>query len=96
MEKMTEVVTKKIIQAWDTLQTLVPVTPIRNEQQYDQAVETLNELLDVVGDDEAHPLYDLLGRSTNCTNRLGMNPQAKRWKHHKWRFSVIPPFSLVL
>jgi HTH-type transcriptional regulator/antitoxin HigA len=36
------------------------VSPIRTEQQYDQAVEKLNALLDIVGDNEAHPLYALL------------------------------------
>ncbi len=30
------------------------------EYQYDQAIETLNELVDVVGDDEQHPLYPAL------------------------------------
>ena len=33
---------------------------IRNEQDYDLAVERLNSLLDEVGTDERHPLYSLL------------------------------------
>ena len=33
---------------------------IRNEQEYDRAVERLNALLDEVGTDERHPLYSLL------------------------------------
>lgn len=33
---------------------------IRNEQDYDLAVEHLNTLLDEVGTDERHPLYSLL------------------------------------
>ena len=33
---------------------------IRNEQDYDLAVEHLNALLDEVGADERHPLYSLL------------------------------------
>ena len=33
---------------------------IRNEQDYDVAVEHLNTLLDEVGTDERHPLYSLL------------------------------------
>jgi HTH-type transcriptional regulator/antitoxin HigA len=52
--------TQNIKEAWDELNTLVPVSPIRNERQYDLAVKKLNELLDLVGDDERHPLYDLL------------------------------------
>jgi HTH-type transcriptional regulator/antitoxin HigA len=31
-----------------------------SEAYYAQALETLDELLDIVGDDESHPLYDLL------------------------------------
>jgi HTH-type transcriptional regulator/antitoxin HigA len=57
---MTTVATQQIVQAWDTLLSHIPIAPIRNEQQYGQAVEKLNELLDIVGDNEAHPLYDLL------------------------------------
>lgn len=60
METMTSVATQQLVQAWDTLQSLIPVSPIRNERQYDQAVEKLNALLDIVGDNEAHPLYNLL------------------------------------
>ncbi|MDZ7262106.1 MAG: transcriptional regulator [candidate division KSB1 bacterium] len=52
--------TEQIVQAWSTLQSLIPVAPICNEQQYEQALEKLNELLDIVGDNEAHPLYDLV------------------------------------
>jgi HTH-type transcriptional regulator/antitoxin HigA len=60
METMINVATQQIVQAWDTLQSHIPISPIRNELQYDQAVEKLNELLDIVGDNEAHPLYDIL------------------------------------
>ena len=52
--------TQQIAHAWGTLQSLVPVSPIRNERQYDRAIKKLNELLDIVGDNEAHPLYDIL------------------------------------
>jgi HTH-type transcriptional regulator/antitoxin HigA len=37
-----------------------PVLTIRNEQEYDLAVERLNDLLDEIGADETHPLYGLL------------------------------------
>ncbi len=33
---------------------------LESDRQYNQAVEKLNELLDIVGDNESHPLYDLL------------------------------------
>ena len=51
--------------AWGNLHTLIPFFPIRDEQQYEQATEALNSLLDIVGEDENHPLYDL-------TDTLGM------------------------
>ena len=41
-------------------QAIQPIFSIRNEQEYDQAVERLNDLIDLVGSDEGHPLYDLL------------------------------------
>jgi len=37
-----------------------PILTIRNEQEYDLAVERLDELLDEIGEDESHPLYGLL------------------------------------
>ncbi len=49
-----------LIRAWNALQTLVPVFTIRDEQQYDKASSTLHWLLDVVNDDETHPLCDLV------------------------------------
>lgn len=51
--------------AWGNLHTLIPFFPIRDRQQYEQAAEALNNLLDIVGEDENHPLYDL-------TDTLGM------------------------
>lgn len=60
MEAMTHLATQEIVQAWDTLQSYIPISPIHNEQQYDQAVKKLNELLNIVGNNEAHPLYEIL------------------------------------
>ena len=37
-----------------------PLLAIRTEDDYDQAVEHLNQLVDEVGLDETHPLYELL------------------------------------
>ena len=41
-------------------QVVSPFFAIRNEEEYDIAIERLNALLDEVGSDEQHPLYDLL------------------------------------
>lgn len=51
------VFTKNIQTHWVYVQ---PILSIRNEREYDIAVERMNELLDEVGDDEKHPLYGLL------------------------------------
>jgi len=39
---------------------IAPLLIIKNESDYDAAVERLNTLLDEVGDDEKNPLYSLL------------------------------------
>jgi len=57
---MTAMATQEIAQAWGELQALVPVAAIHNEQHYERALEALHTLLDIVGEDETHPLYDLL------------------------------------
>ena len=37
-----------------------PLFSIRDENEYDQAIERLNTLVDEVGTNEQHPLYELL------------------------------------
>ena len=37
-----------------------PLFSIRNENEYDKAIERLNTLIDEIGDNEQHPLYELL------------------------------------
>ncbi len=39
---------------------IAPILTIRNEQDYDLAIERLNVLIDEVGTNEQHPLYNLL------------------------------------
>lgn len=57
---MTAIATQELAQVWGELQAIVPVTAIHNEEQYERALETLQTLLDIVGEDETHPLYELL------------------------------------
>lgn len=57
---MSQIATMELLDAWSTLQQFAPITAIHTEKQYDQAIESLNELLDIVGDNELHPLSDLL------------------------------------
>src|SRR5258708_22838985 len=51
------VIPKELQQHWTAVSSLLSV---RNEGEYEQAVERLNRLLDEVGTDEQHPLYTLL------------------------------------
>jgi HTH-type transcriptional regulator/antitoxin HigA len=37
-----------------------PLLSIRTDSEYEQAVERLNALIDEIGTDEEHPLYELL------------------------------------
>jgi len=37
-----------------------PYLSIRNEEDYDRSVEQLNVLIDIVGTDEDHPMYEYL------------------------------------
>lgn len=51
----------KLIPAWKGLRDSVPFFgPIRNERDYTRMQALMDELLDLVGDDEDHPLADLL------------------------------------
>ena len=54
---------------------LSPLLSIRNEHEYDLAVERLNHLLDEVGTDEQHPLYTLL-------DTIGTLMHAYEEQHH--------------
>jgi HTH-type transcriptional regulator/antitoxin HigA len=49
--------TKQLQVHWRALR---PLLTIRTEDDYDQAVEHLNQLVDEVGLNEDHPLYELL------------------------------------
>lgn len=51
------VLTQEIQLHWAAIS---PLLTIHNEQEYDRAIERLHQLLDEVGTDERHPLYELL------------------------------------
>jgi HTH-type transcriptional regulator/antitoxin HigA len=51
----------ELLPAWKGLRRSVPFFgPIRSERDYERMQSLMNELLDEVGDDEDHPLADLL------------------------------------
>jgi HTH-type transcriptional regulator/antitoxin HigA len=49
---------KNIAQNWSPLSPLLAVP--RTEDEYDARVELMNQLIDEIGEDEAHPLARLL------------------------------------
>ncbi len=49
-----------ILRAWMPFKELIGVTSIRNEDDYAQVRATVDMLLDEIGDNEAHPLADVL------------------------------------
>ena len=66
------VITKDIQTHWRIVQ---PLFSIRDENEYDKAIAALNTLIDEVGTDEQHPLYELL-------DTLGTVIHAYEEKHH--------------
>ena len=66
------VIAKDIQRHWRVVQ---PLFSIRDEQEYDKAVATLNALIDEVGTNEQHLLYELL-------DTLGTVIHAYEEKHH--------------
>lgn len=49
-----------ILRAWLPFKRLVGVTAVRTKKDYAQVRATIDALLDVVGDNESHPLADVL------------------------------------
>ena len=58
-----------------------PLLSIRNESDYDLAIEQLNALIDEVGDNEEHPLYELL-------DKLGEAVYTYEEKHYPMRLGT--------
>ena len=66
------VIAEDILTHWRIVQ---PLFSIHDEDAYDRAIVTLNTLIDEVGNDEQHPLYELL-------DTLGTVVHAYEEKHH--------------
>jgi HTH-type transcriptional regulator/antitoxin HigA len=49
-----------LVAAWGELDRVVRLRPIHDEASYDHAVALMNRVLDVMGDNEQHPLGGLL------------------------------------
>ena len=51
---------EKLVPAWQALRATAPTSHIESESDYERPTEFLNNLLDIVRDDAAHPLYSLV------------------------------------
>jgi len=61
MEALMEQFDIQLIEkSWVNFDQMAHLRPIRSEADYDHTVEFMNMLLDVVGDDEDHPMAGLL------------------------------------
>lgn len=66
------IIPKDIQTHWRVVQ---PLLSIRDEDEYDKAIATLNALIDETGTNEQHPLYELL-------DTLGTIIHAYEGRHH--------------
>lgn len=66
-----------IAQTWASLQTQLPITPIRNELDYQQMVRLANSLADHLSGNEEDPLANLFAIVTDLI---------ERWKSSTSRF----------
>ena len=51
---------KEILKAWKPFKEALGVTSVRSEREYARARATMDALLDEIGDDERHPLAEVL------------------------------------
>ncbi len=56
----TTVDLKALEHTWIAFDRIAHLRPIRNEDEYDRTVMLMNSLLDIVGDQDDHPLAGLL------------------------------------
>lgn len=55
-----QIQTQAILQAWMPFKEAIGVTSVHTEQDYARATKTIDVLLDEIGDNENHPLADVL------------------------------------
>jgi HTH-type transcriptional regulator/antitoxin HigA len=70
---------RAIQSTWAAFDTMAHLRPIHDETGYDQMVALMNSLLDVVGEDEDHPLSGLLELVGDLVSR-----------YEKWHYAIEP------
>lgn len=80
---------------------IAPLLTIRNEEEYAQAIERLNDLIDEIGTNEQHPLYNFLdtlgtviesyeSEHYSIPNCSGSDVLAYLMEEHKLSLSDLP------
>jgi HTH-type transcriptional regulator/antitoxin HigA len=59
-EQMMAADPKEILKTWKPFKNALGVTSVRTKREYAQARATTDTLLDAIGDDESHPLAEVL------------------------------------
>lgn len=75
-----------ILQAWIPLKELLGVISVHSEADYAQARATIDRLLDEVGDDEGHPLSEVLDY---------LAEQVKAYEDEQYQIPPAPPGELL-
>lgn len=75
-----------ILQAWMPFKLLVGVTSVRTDEDYAQARATIDALLDEVGDNENHPLADVLDYLAD---------QVKAYEDENFQIPEVAPMELL-
>lgn len=60
MNNIGMVTSQAILNAWIPFKTAIGVTSVHNKQDYEQATATMDLLLEEIGDNEDHPLAEVL------------------------------------
>jgi HTH-type transcriptional regulator / antitoxin HigA len=60
MNISTKLEVLEVEKAWKTLQKRTSLRPIKNKTEYEKMASLLNNLIDIVGSNERHPLADLM------------------------------------
>jgi HTH-type transcriptional regulator/antitoxin HigA len=75
-----------ILQAWQSFHDLIGVTTVRTEADHARASATIARLLDVVGEDEHHPLAEVLDF---------LSEQVRHYEDHAAPIPDAPPAEVL-
>jgi len=73
---------RAILQAWMPFKQLIGVTSVHTEEDYAQVRATIDALLDEIGDNESHPLADVLDYLAD---------QVKAYEDENFQIPEAPP-----